>query len=81
MDLAALRKRFEDSSDRADELLDEASDLWTEAASALEAGDGTAVSHLMRAASARIAVVAVLYEALASETEISGNSRPMEKPS
>ncbi len=51
------------------------------AASALEAGDGTAVSHLMRAASARIAVVAVLYEALASETEISGNSRPMEKPS
>ena len=81
MDLATLRDRFEESSTRADELLDEASDLWNEAANAVEDGERITFAQLMREASSRLAIVAVLYEALARECDCMGHRVATAKPS
>ncbi len=81
MNLSELRAQFELSSNRADELLDEASDLWTEAANAIEDGERITFAQLMREASSRLAIVAVLYEALARECDCMGHQVGTAKPS
>ncbi len=81
MDFATLRTQFEELSIRADELLDEAFELCTAAANALEEEERISFGHLMREASARVAVVAVLYEALASECKVLRTHASTTKPS